>query len=72
MAKSPQSLKAAKRASQSSARVVAPEPARDTPLNFKVSAEFRREFKTFAAQNNKKLYELLYESFAALKSKHAE
>lgn len=42
------------------------------PLNFKVSADFRREFKTYAAQHNKKLNQLLYESFAALKAKHAE
>jgi len=53
-------------------RVGRAESARNTPLNFKVSAEFRREFKTFAAQHNKKLYELLYDSFAALKSKHEE
>jgi hypothetical protein len=71
MTKSPQPRKTSKRAAQSSQGVEA-EPARDTPLNFKVSAEFRREFKTFAAQNNKKLYQLLYEAFAALKSKHAE
>ena len=72
MTKSPQSRKASKRAAQSPQQSVEPEPARDTPLNFKVSAEFRREFKIFAAQNNKKLYQLLYESFAALKSKHAD
>jgi len=29
------------------------------PLNFKVSAPFRREFKTYAAQHNKKLNQLL-------------
>jgi hypothetical protein len=45
--------------------------AKDSPLNFKVSAEFRREFKTYAAQHNKKLNQLLYESFAALKTKDA-
>ena len=44
----------------------------DTPLNFKVSAEFRREFKTYAAQHNKKLKQLLYDAFAALKASHAE
>jgi hypothetical protein len=44
----------------------------DAPLNFKVSAEFRREFKTYAAQHNKKLKQLLYEAFAALKANHAE
>ena len=50
---------------------VSAEVAKDSPLNFKVSAEFRREFKTYAAQHNKKLNQLLYESFAALKTKDA-
>ncbi len=45
--------------------------AKDAPLNFKVSADFRREFKTYAAQHNKKLNQLLYEAFAALKAKDA-
>jgi hypothetical protein len=72
MTKSPQPRKATKRAAQSAEQSVDPDPARNTPLNFKVSADFRREFKTFAAQHNKKLYQLLYESFAALKSQHAE
>jgi hypothetical protein len=44
----------------------------DAPLNFKVSAEFRREFKTYAAQHNKKLKQLLYEAFDALKASHVE
>jgi hypothetical protein len=44
---------------------------RSLPLNFKVPPEFRREFKTYAAQHNKKLNELLYEAFAAWKEKHA-
>jgi hypothetical protein len=48
------------------------EPTKSTPLNFKVSSEFRREFKTYAAQHNKKLNQLLYESFNALKTSHAE
>jgi hypothetical protein len=39
-----------------------------SPLNFKVPMDFRREFKTYAAQHNKKLNELLYEAFAALKA----
>ncbi|HJT71327.1 MAG TPA: hypothetical protein VJ731_14100 [Terriglobales bacterium] len=71
MTKTPQPRKAGKRAARLSEQDAADVPVRDTPLNFKVSAEFRRDFKTFAAQNNMKLYELLYESFAALKSKHA-
>lgn len=40
------------------------------PLNFKVPLDFRREFKTYAAQHNKKLNQLLYEAFAALKAKN--
>ena len=39
--------------------------------NSKVPADFRREFKTYAAQHNKKLNQLLFEAFAALKAKHA-
>ncbi|MGD0010111.1 MAG: hypothetical protein ABSE93_16390 [Terriglobia bacterium] len=49
-----------------------PDAARAMPLNFKVSADFRREFKTYAAQHNKKLNQLLYEAFAALKTNHAD
>ena len=41
-----------------------------TPLNFKVPSDFRREFKTYAAQHNKKLNQLLFEAFAALKAKN--
>lgn len=40
------------------------------PLNFKVPFDFRREFKTYAAQHNKKLNQLLYEAFAALKAQN--
>jgi hypothetical protein len=46
--------------------------ARTAPLNFKVSPDFRREFKTYAAQHNKKLNQLLYEAFDVLKAHHAE
>jgi hypothetical protein len=49
-----------------------PEASKPTPLNFKVPADFRREFKTYAAQHNKKLNQLLYEAFAALKANHAD
>lgn len=38
-----------------------------TPLNFKVPAEFHRDFKTFAAQHSKKMVEVLQEAFALLK-----
>lgn len=40
------------------------------PLNFKVPLDFRLEFKTYAAQHNKKLNQLLYEAFDALKAKN--
>jgi hypothetical protein len=36
---------------------------RGTPLNFRVSPVFRREFKTYAAQHDMKLIELLQTSF---------
>ncbi len=39
----------------------------DAPLNFRVSADFRREFKTYAAQNDLKLNELLRLAFDAYK-----
>jgi hypothetical protein len=45
-------------------------PVGSMPLNFKVPSDFRREFKTYAAQHNKKLNQLLYEAFAALKAKN--
>ena len=41
------------------------------PLNFKVSEEFRREFKTYAAQHNMKLNQLLFRAFQALKDTDA-
>lgn len=43
-----------------------------SPLNFKVSEEFRREFKTYAAQHNMKLNQLLFHAFAALKERDTE
>ena len=39
------------------------------PLNFRVSAEFRRRFKTYAAQNDMKLKDLLYKAFEAYVSR---
>ena len=61
-----------KEAPRPTAKDVDPEQAKTAPLNFKVSADFRREFKTYAAQHNKKLNQLLYEAFAALKATHAK
>ncbi|MEZ5399203.1 MAG: hypothetical protein R2729_06000 [Bryobacteraceae bacterium] len=69
MAKAPKALK---RGTRSVHNADKPDAARPTPLNFKVPADFRREFKTYAAQHNKKLNQLLYEAFAALKAKHGE
>ncbi len=69
MAKAP---KAGKNAGSASGKAEPSESTKGMPLNFKVSSDFRREFKTYAAQHNKKLNQLLYESFAALKAKHAE
>jgi hypothetical protein len=61
-----------KRVPQVTQNSAKPDQSVDAPLNFKVSAEFRREFKTYAAQHNKKLKQLLYEAFAALKASHVE
>src|SRR5271166_3821604 len=53
-------------------RVAPPPPAAErageatlAPLNFRVSAAFRREFKTYAARHDLKLNELLRRSFEA-------
>lgn len=40
------------------------------PLNFKVSAEFRRRFRTLAAEKDLKLKDLLYQCLAAYEEKH--
>jgi len=69
MAKAPQALESGTRSRKKADK---PDPAKPMPLNFKVPADFRREFKTYAAQHNKKLNQLLYEAFAALRAKHAE
>jgi len=45
---------------------------RDTPLNFRVSPEFRRAFRTFAAQNDMKLNELLIASFEEYAARHGK
>jgi hypothetical protein len=72
MTKSPQPRKVIKRKQPEANPSARTDMTRDAPLNFKVSAEFRREFKTYAAQHNKKLNQLLYEAFTALKAKHAD
>lgn len=53
--------------------LAAPEPPKTargkgealTPLNFRISASFRREFKTYAATHDLKLNELLRRCFEA-------
>jgi hypothetical protein len=72
MTKTPQRRKASKSPLQRAVIRAGPEQTKSSPLNFKVSPDFRRDFKTYAAQHNKKLNQLLYEAFAALKASHAE
>jgi hypothetical protein len=43
-----------------------------TPLNFKVSTEFHREFKTYAAQRGVSMLELLQEGFRLVKEHRGE
>lgn len=43
-----------------------------TPLNFKVSRDFHREFKTFAAQHSKTMVGILQEAFALLKDMYGK
>jgi len=62
--------------STSSAKETAARTNRDsnslTPLNFKVSAEFHREFKTYAAQRGVSMLELLQEGFRLVKERRSE
>ena len=58
--------------SPSSGLTLKQKPRNSAPLNFKVSEEFRREFKTYAAQHNMKLNKLLVDAFAALKERDGE
>jgi len=43
-----------------------------SPLNFRVPAGFRREFKTYAAQHDLKLNELLRRSFEAYRRQRGD
>jgi hypothetical protein len=43
-----------------------------SPLNFRVPATFRREFKTYAARHDLKLNELLRRSFEAYRKMQAD
>ena len=40
------------------------------PLNFRVSPEFHREFKTFAAAHGRSMVAVLYEAFDLVRAKH--
>ena len=48
------------------------ESINDTPLNFKVSAEFRKRFKAFAVDNDLKQYELLIVAFEEYVKNHSK
>ena len=72
MARIPTDGERRKVAARATLKADEPDAARPLPLNFKVPADFRREFKTYAAQHNKKLNRLLYEAFAALKAQHVD
>jgi hypothetical protein len=61
---------------RSPARKAAAEPdakeANLTPLNFRISASFRREFRTYAATHDLKLNELLRLCFEAYRRQHRD
>jgi hypothetical protein len=42
------------------------------PLNFRISSEFRRSFKTYAARHDLKLNELLVRSFDAYRAQQGD
>jgi hypothetical protein len=67
MAKQPSSKAMKKSSVAMQAGAPATESSSLTTLNFKVSQDFHREFKTFAAQHSKKMVEVLQEAFALLK-----
>ena len=50
----------------------APAEESGLPLNFRVSAEFRREFKTYAAAHDLKLNRLLALSFQTYRRQHGD
>ncbi len=49
-----------------------PDAAGLQPLNFRVSAEFRREFKTYAAAHDMKLNELLKRAFESYRKQKGD
>lgn len=52
---------------QAPANLDKPDPSDLKPLNFKVPAEFHREFKTYAASHGISMLVLLQEGFEAVK-----
>ena len=48
-----------------------PDPAGQAPLNFKVSDDFKREFKTYAAQRGISMTKLLMDGFDLTKQQRA-
>lgn len=44
------------------------EPDAVTPMNFRVSAQFHREYKLYAVQNGMTMVDLLQQSFRLMKS----
>ncbi len=44
-----------------------PDDGKSIPLNFKVTAEFRRDFRVYAAMHDLSLTEVLYRAFEALR-----
>lgn len=46
-----------------------PELGKLKPMNFKVSQDFHKEYKTFAAINNMSMQEVLLKSFELIKEK---
>jgi hypothetical protein len=67
MAKQTSSKGMKKSSAPMQAGAATPDASSLTTLNFKVSQDFHREFKTFAAQHSKKMVEVLQEAFALLK-----
>lgn len=71
----PKKLKASKGTPPPAGKAVGnlekPEPASLVPLNFRVPAQFRREFKIEAAERDVQMNELVQIAFRALKGRDA-
>jgi len=62
-------------AARSPVREAAPQPEKEpnlTPLNFRIPASFRREFRTYAATHDLKLNELLRLCFEAYRKQNRD